>query len=166
MRERRRVAVALGSNLGDRAAHLHHAVARLSAVLVDPISSTFIETAAESAGPQPVFLNGAIVGQSRASPAALLELLLTIEHERGRERPFPVAPRTLDLDLVLVGSLIVSRPDLELPHPRFRDRLFVLRPLAEIAPDLVDPVTGLSIETLLVNAERRGRGGATGRASS
>ena len=166
MSELRRVAVAFGSNLGDRAAHLHHAIARLSAILVDPISSTFIETAAESVRPQPVFLNGALVGRSPASPGALLELLLAIEHERGRERPFPVAPRTLDLDLVLVGPLIVSQPGLELPHPRFRDRLFVLRPLAEIAPDLLDPVTGLSIETLLAHAERRVEGGAIGRASS
>ena len=79
----------------------------------------------------------------------LLDSLLTIERERGRERPFPGAARTLDLDLVLYGDLVASDPALTVPHPRFRERLFVLEPLAEVAPDLVDPVSGLSIADLL-----------------
>jgi 2-amino-4-hydroxy-6-hydroxymethyldihydropteridine diphosphokinase len=149
MPESRPVAVALGSNLGDRQAHLHHAVARLGQILTDLRVSGFVETAPEGGAPQPHYLNAAAVGRSAAPPADLLASFLTIEGERARTRPFPRAPRTLDLDLILVGDLIVTSPDLELPHPRFRDRRFVLAPLAEIAPDLVDPVTGLTIPDLL-----------------
>jgi 2-amino-4-hydroxy-6-hydroxymethyldihydropteridine diphosphokinase len=89
------------------------------------------------------------VGWSAAPPTDLLASFLTIEDAGARTRPFPRAPRTLDLDLILVGDLVVTSPDLELPHPRFRDRRFVLAPLAEIAPDLIDPVTGLTVTELL-----------------
>ena len=147
----RRTAVALGSNLGDREAHLRYAVARLRAILTDPVASTFMDTApwgAAAAG-QPRFLNAVVVGWSAAAPADLLARLHAIENARGRRRPFRHAPRTLDLDLVLMGGLIVSTPALAVPHPRFRERRFVLAPLAEVAPDLVDPVTGLSVRALL-----------------
>ena len=152
MPESRPVAVALGSNLGDRRAHLTHAVARLRHVLADLRVSTFIETEPDGVGPQSAFLNGAVVGWSVGSPAYLLGVLLTLEGERRRARPYPGAPRTLDLDLILVGDCVESSARLDLPHPRFRERFFVLRPLAEIAPELIDPVTGQSIETLLVRA--------------
>ena len=79
----------------------------------------------------------------------LLGALLAVEHERGRERPFPGAARTLDLDLILYGSQIIAEPGLEVPHPRFRSRRFVLEPLATVAPDLLDPVTGKSVRELL-----------------
>jgi 2-amino-4-hydroxy-6-hydroxymethyldihydropteridine diphosphokinase len=95
------------------------------------------------------FLNGAVVGTSAEDPRALLERLRAIERERGRERPFIGAPRTLDLDLILFGSAVLDEPGLSLPHPRFRERRFVLEPLAEIASDLVDPVTGLTVSELL-----------------
>ncbi|MGH9372771.1 MAG: 2-amino-4-hydroxy-6-hydroxymethyldihydropteridine diphosphokinase, partial [Vicinamibacterales bacterium] len=72
-----------------------------------------------------------------------------IEAEFGRTRPAPGAPRTLDLDLVLLGDAIVDDPGLQVPHPRFRERFFVLGPLAELEPDIVDPVTGLRISELL-----------------
>lgn len=147
----RRTAVALGSNVGDRAAHLRYAADRLGALLREPVVSGFIDTAphgAAGAG-QPRFLNGAVVGWSADDPARLLARLHAIEAERGRRRPFPAAPRTLDLDLVLMGALIVSAPGIELPHPRFRERRFVLAPLAAVAPDLVDPVTGMNVQALL-----------------
>jgi len=83
---------------------------------------------------------------------ALLETLLTIEEERGRERPYPNAPRSLDLDLILFGDLVFDEPGLVVPHPRFRERRFVLQPLAEIAPDLKDPVTGKTVAELLTSA--------------
>jgi 2-amino-4-hydroxy-6-hydroxymethyldihydropteridine diphosphokinase len=79
----------------------------------------------------------------------LLDLLLAIERERGRERPFHGAPRTLDLDLVLFRDEMIGEPDLSVPHPRFRDRLFVLEPLAEVAPGLRDPVTKKTVSELL-----------------
>lgn len=147
----RRTAVALGSNVGDRAAHLRHAADRLGALLRDPVVSGFVDTAPHGAGSagQPRFLNGAVVGWSADDPARLLARLHAIEAERGRRRPFPAAPRTLDLDLVLMGDLIVSAPGIELPHPRFRERRFVLAPLAAVAPDLVDPVTGMNVQALL-----------------
>jgi 2-amino-4-hydroxy-6-hydroxymethyldihydropteridine diphosphokinase len=142
-------AIALGSNLGDRRAHLEHAVNRLSAFLLDLEISDFAETEPVGVGAQPRFLNGAAVGTTALSPRALLEAMRAIEAEQGRERPFPGAPRTLDLDLILYGSLVMEEPGLTLPHPRFRERRFVLEPLAAIAPDLVDPVTGLTVGGLL-----------------
>ena len=150
-----RTAVAFGSNLGDRDAHLRYAVARLSSVLAEPVASGFMDTApcgAAAAG-QPRFLNGVVVGWSAVGPADLLLRLHEIEDARGRRRPFRHAPRTLDLDIILMGSLIVSTPALEVPHPRFRERRFVLAPLAEVAPDLVDPVTGLSARALLAQLD-------------
>ena len=118
-------------------------------------ASTFVETQPEGVVSQAAFLNAAVVGQSTEEPTELLTALMMIERERARIRPFPGAPRTLDLDLILVGNLVNSSPSLELPHPRFRDRRFVLEPLFEIAPDLVDPVTGLTVTKLLVRLDLR-----------
>ena len=145
----RRAAVALGSNLGDRTSHLRYAVIRLRRMLSDVVVSRFIETRPEHAVDEPLFLNAALVGGTRDTPDRLLERLLSIEGERGRVRSYPGAPRTLDLDLVLVGDLAVESPSLTLPHPRFRSRAFVLEPLVEIAPALVDPVTGKTVARLL-----------------
>ena len=83
------------------------------------------------------------------APGDLLAALLTIEQAYGRQRGAPNAARTLDLDLILSGNQVIVEPDLEVPHPRFRERFFVLGPLAEVAPDLVDPVTGLRVAQLL-----------------
>lgn len=148
-RRPRRVAVALGSNVGDRGSHLAHAVDRFRTLLVDVVVSTFIETVPDHDPDDPLFLNGALVGTTEEFPEQLLVTLLAIERERGRERHHPGAPRTLDLDLVLVGDLQVASSTLRLPHPRFRSRRFVLEPLAGIAPGLVDPVTGKSMRELL-----------------
>ena len=90
------------------------------------------------------------MGWSADAPANLLARLQRIEDERGRVRSFEGAPRTLDLDLVLVGELVVDTVTLTVPHPKFRERDFVLGPLASIAPDLVDPVTTVTVRDLLV----------------
>ena len=142
-------AVALGSNLGDRRAHLAFGVAALRGLLADLRVSAFIETAPLGVSPQPPYLNGAVVGVSKSAPATLLAALLRIERERGRERPHLGAARTLDLDLILMGDLVLRRPALDVPHPRFRQRRFVLEPLTAIAPNLADPVTGCTMQELL-----------------
>jgi 2-amino-4-hydroxy-6-hydroxymethyldihydropteridine diphosphokinase len=143
-------AVALGSNLGDRDAHLDFAIARLATLLQNLKTSRHYETVPVGvSGPQPLFLNAAAVGETTLAARALLAALLAIEHEGGRERPHPNAPRTLDLDLILFGAVVIDEPGLTVPHPRFRERRFVLEPLSEIAPALRDPVTGKTVLELL-----------------
>ncbi len=142
------VAVALGSNLGDRERTLRDAIDALSSVLDNIRTSTFHETEPVGVGPQPRFLNGAVTGETALSAADLLAVLLEIERRFGRERPRDGAPRTLDLDLILYGDAVADEPGLVVPHPRFRDRVFVLEPLAEIAPAWVDPVSGLTVAQL------------------
>jgi 2-amino-4-hydroxy-6-hydroxymethyldihydropteridine diphosphokinase len=90
-----------------------------------------------------------VVGETTLAPEALLGELLALERERGRERTGVRAPRTLDLDLILYGDLIVDSPTLVIPHPRFAERAFVLEPLAEIAAEMKDPCTGENIARLL-----------------
>ena len=139
------VAIALGSNLGDRASHLAFAVEHLRTHLAALRVSSFVETEPVVVGAQPAFLNGAAAGSTQLSARQLLEFLLTLERERGRHRPYEGAPRTLDLDLVLYGPAIIDEPGLSVPHPRFRDRAFVLAPLAAIAGPMRDPVTGMTV---------------------
>jgi 2-amino-4-hydroxy-6-hydroxymethyldihydropteridine diphosphokinase len=146
-----RVAISLGSNLGDRRAAISFATERLAALLSSPVLSDIIETdpVGEGLDDQPLYLNAVLVGETTFGARALLEAMQRIETEFGRERPFPGAARTLDLDLILLGDTLVSEPGLEVPHPRFRERFFVLGPLAEIAPDMRDPLTGLKVWELL-----------------
>ena len=144
------VAIALGSNLGDRQAHLDFAVAHLRRLIHPLRTSTFIETdPVDVPDVQSTFLNGVAVGETSIAPAELLAALLAIERERGRRRPHRHAARTLDLDLILYGDWVVNEPGLAVPHPRFRERRFVLAPLAEVAGEWVDPVTGQTVSALL-----------------
>ena len=148
-----RVAIALGSNLGDRRAHLDFGVARLRSLLRHIAVSGYHDTVPVGiTGPQPVYLNAAATGETTLSARDLLDALLAIEAARGRERPYPNAPRTLDLDLILHGGLVVDEPGLIVPHPRFRERRFVLEPLAEIEPEMIDPVTGRTMRELLAES--------------
>lgn len=136
------VAIALGGNLGDRHAHLQFAVERLRALLNGVRVSTFIDSEpVDVTEPQPPYLNGVLIGETTMTARALLDALMAIEREQGRTRLTPRAPRTLDLDLILYGNAIINEPGLEVPHPRFRERRFVLDPLKEVAPELIDPVT-------------------------
>lgn len=147
-----RALVALGSNLGDRNAILRAALANLARLPQTRLvrASRFHQTAPEAPGDGPPFLNGAALLQTRLAPTDLLRHLLALERRAGRIR-FPGAPRgprTLDLDLILHGRHTVKSPDLVVPHPRFRDRPFVLLPAVEIAPSLVDPQTNRTLREL------------------
>jgi 2-amino-4-hydroxy-6-hydroxymethyldihydropteridine diphosphokinase len=143
------VAIALGANLGDRRAHLEAAVDLLAPHVSGLRVSSLIETdPVDVPGEQPPYLNGAVVGVTTLEPRALLDVLMAIEARLGRTRPVHHAPRTVDLDLILYGDRQLDEPGLTVPHPAFRVRRFVLAPLAEIAPDLRDPVTGLTVAEL------------------
>ena len=150
------MAIAIGSNLGDRHAAVAFAAARLRAFVTGISLSDSVETEPEGEGleDQPLYLNAVAVGETALGPRDLLDALLAIERDYGRERPFPGAPRTLDLDLILLGDTMEESAGLRVPHPRFRERFFVLGPLAEVAPQMVDPVTGLRVWELLRNLLR------------
>ncbi len=151
-----RVAIALGSNLGDRAAHLTWALAALGDHLTDLRASPFEETApVEVPDAQPDYLNAVAVGRTTLTPHALLEVLLGLEAARGRTRPGPRSARTLDLDLILYGDRQIDDDRLTVPHPRYLDRPFVLGPLARLAPRWRDPVTGRTLASLARSAARQ-----------
>jgi len=124
--------------------------------LIQPLRiSTFIETdPVDVPDIQSPFLNGVVVGETTLAPGDLLAALLAIERMRGRQRPHRHAARTLDLDLILYGDWVVNEPGLAVPHPRFRERRFVLAPLAEVAGEWVDPVTGQTVSALLLALPR------------
>jgi len=143
-----RIAIALGSNLGDRRLHLETAIDLLMPHLRQALVSSFLDTEPEGVGDQPRYLNAALVGEAQLLPAAMLKRLLSIEEQLGRTRPYWGAPRIIDLDLILYGDVELHEPGIQVPHPRFRERKFVLGPLNEIAPELVDPVTGKTIGEL------------------
>jgi len=131
-----RVYVALGSNVGDRAAHLAHARARLAALPRTRLvkESRVEETAPLGPVPQGAYLNQMVLLETALDPAELLVRLHAIEAERGRERPARVrwGPRTLDLDIVRFGDRVVRQPELVIPHPELPNRPFWQRELAEL----------------------------------
>jgi 2-amino-4-hydroxy-6-hydroxymethyldihydropteridine diphosphokinase len=149
------VVIALGSNLGDRREHLLWAVDRLAETLPDIRLSSIIETEpVDVPDVQPPYLNAVAVGHGAIEARPLLDLLLQLEGERNRTRPGWRSPRTLDLDLVLYGDEVIDEAGLVIPHPRFRERAFVLEPLAALAPHIKDPVTGLTAAELLARLNR------------
>lgn len=139
------VALSLGSNLGDRMESLRAALRALSAHMdVEAVSSVY-ETSPVGCEPQGDFLNAAVVGETGMEPHTFLVAIQAVEAEQGRERPFPGAPRTLDIDIIFFGSRIIRDDTLVVPHPSWKERAFVLVPLAEIGPDLRDPESHRSV---------------------
>lgn len=136
--------VGLGSNLGDRLALLRAAARALDDGPVRVVArSPVFETAAVAPEPQPPYLNAALRLETDLDPRALLLRCLAVEAALGRERPRPLAARTIDLDLLLHGSAVIDEPALVVPHPRLVERSFVRVPLALVAePGLRHPVTG------------------------
>ena len=148
--ERALCAIALGSNLGDSRAILEAALATLAATpdINLQASSSWYQTTPVGP-PQPDYINGCATLHVQTSPQILLETLLKIEAQFGRVRREKWGARLLDLDLLLYEDLILDTPTLQLPHPRIKERAFVLIPLAEIAPDWIEPVSGCAIAELI-----------------
>jgi 2-amino-4-hydroxy-6-hydroxymethyldihydropteridine diphosphokinase len=144
------VYLGLGSNLGDRLAHLLHGVDLLGGegLVVNEVSSVY-ETEPVECRDSLSFLNCVVRAATDFSPPALLERILDIEDRLGRRRPYPNAPRPLDIDILIMGDLVLHSPRLEIPHPRLTVRRFVLTPLAEIAPRLRHPVSRITMACLL-----------------
>lgn len=150
-------AIALGSNLGDSLVILNSALATLATYRQITLQACSSWYQTKAVGPvQPDYINACALLQVNISPQQLLETLLTIETQNGRVRTQRWAARSLDLDLLLYDDLIVSSPTLTLPHPRMRERAFVLVPLAEIAPDWIEPVSGRAIASLVKDVDCSG----------
>jgi 2-amino-4-hydroxy-6-hydroxymethyldihydropteridine diphosphokinase len=145
-------AIALGSNLGDRRAHIWAAIDALAALPGTRLlaASDLIETDPVGPAPQGPYLNAAALIATTLPPRALLDHLLAIEHGRGRQRSAGQrwGPRTLDLDLLLYGDMVISEPGLIVPHPHLHTRDFVLLPLAQIAAGMVVPSLGATVGEL------------------
>ncbi|HEY6251675.1 MAG TPA: 2-amino-4-hydroxy-6-hydroxymethyldihydropteridine diphosphokinase [Candidatus Angelobacter sp.] len=141
--------LSLGSNLGDRAANLQAAIARLGELGQIVARSALYETEPVEMEHQPWFLNCVVAMQTELMPRQLLARVLDIEQKMGRRRIQPKGPRTIDIDILFFGNSIVDTAALTIPHPATHERRFVLEPLAEIAPDLRHPVLKKTILEML-----------------
>jgi 2-amino-4-hydroxy-6-hydroxymethyldihydropteridine diphosphokinase len=156
---RRVAAIALGSNLasryGDREGNLREAIGRARELGDVRAVSSFYDTAPVGMTEQPRFLNAAMLLETELGPVELMRALMGIERAMGRERSRVEAkgPRVIDLDLLLMGDVVIASEELTLPHPAMAERRFVLEPLAEIAGEMVEPVSGRSVKEMLAGLE-------------
>ena len=135
------VCVAFGANLGDAQATVLQAIQDVGALATTQLkkaSALYASAPYEATGPE--FVNAVAIYETGLQPLELLDALQNLENIAGRERPFANAPRTLDLDIIFYGDVALNTPRLTVPHPRWQERAFVLKPLAEILPDLVKDV--------------------------
>jgi 2-amino-4-hydroxy-6-hydroxymethyldihydropteridine diphosphokinase len=156
MTERVLAWIGLGANLGEPERALIAALAALAALpgtRLAAASSPWRSAPVDAQGPD--FLNAVAGLDTSLAPEALLDALLAIEHEAGRERPYRNAPRVLDLDLLLYGDARLESPRLSVPHPRMHERAFVLAPLLELAPAIAVPGRGAASELLSRTTEQR-----------
>ena len=144
--------IGIGSNLGNREENCEKAVMRLSEKGIQVIKrSVLYETEPWGVREQPKFINMAVEADTELKPYELLKTLKGIEGELGRTKGIRWGQRVLDLDILLYNDMVMKTGDLEIPHPHIKDRDFVLRPLAEIAPDLVHPILKKSIKELFLD---------------
>lgn len=144
--------LSLGSNLGTRAANLRQAINSLKDLGAVQAVSSFYETEpVEVEREQPWFLNCVVALETQLGPEQLLERILVLEQTMGRRRTEPKGPRTIDLDIIFWGDIVINTPELTIPHPAMQKRRFVLEPLAEIAPDFRHPVPKRSMRELLAD---------------
>lgn len=149
------VYIALGSNLGNRAANLEAAIAALPPAVSVICRSAVYETDPKYITEQPAFLNMAVFGDTRLQPEALLKHLKAIERELGRAPAARYGPRLIDLDIIFFGDRVIESVGLSIPHPRMAEREFVLKPLCDLAPEMRHPITG---DTMLNLLEKLGGG--------
>ena len=150
------VFIALGTNIGDRAANLDTALAALAMFVNDVEPSPIYESAPKYVTDQPRFLNMVARGSTALRALALLTKLKALEVDMGRQPSMLNGPRLIDLDIVYFGAAIIDTPALTVPHPRLRERAFVLRPLADIDSNWRDPVTGATVRDMLAALEDDG----------
>ncbi len=143
------VILALGSNLGDRLGYLLEALDKLHHLgQVMSVSPAYLSSAYGKTD-QPDFLNAVIIMHTRLEPQKLLEKIKEIESQIGRKNREHWGPREIDIDIILYQQQIIQTPNLAIPHPDFHNRMFVLRPLSDIAPEIVSPIHQKSIRELL-----------------
>lgn len=151
------VLIGLGSNLGDRANHLMSGVEALRRIGdVMAVSNVYETDPVGVSERQPAYLNMVVSLATEFAPSSLLDELLCVERIQGRHRQHRNAPRTLDLDLLAYGDLVLHRQDLTVPHPRLHERAFVLVPLMEVAPGFRHPVTGATLPEMMAEVQSQG----------
>jgi len=150
------VYIALGSNVGDRAAMLGRAIDAMNSAGMRVLrQSSFYVTEPVDAPGQAWFLNAVVEAETSLLPLQLLHALLRIERELGRRRTTPHGPRTVDLDILFYGSSVIQSRELEVPHPRLPERRFVLVPLVQLAPEFRHPALHKSVAQLLADTPDR-----------
>ena len=157
----KRVWLALGSNLGDREAHLRETIESLRSPLfeVERISPVY-ETAPQGFERQGWFLNLVVKGRTSLMPMQLLAHCRRIERALKRQRTMVNGPRTIDIDILFYSDRVIQSAQLTIPHPRYRERRFVLQPLADLEPDFRDPVTHRSVREMLAEVSDQAIRGA------
>ncbi|MDQ7081618.1 MAG: 2-amino-4-hydroxy-6-hydroxymethyldihydropteridine diphosphokinase [Aquificota bacterium] len=153
MESRNRIFLSLGTNLGDRLGYLLRAVEGLRGLGKVERVSTLYESDPWGYRDQPPFLNCVVLFRTDLKPRDLLTALKDLERSVGRVPRFRWGPREIDIDIVLYGDLVMDSPDLTIPHPRFRERDFVLVPLLELDPEVRDPQTGIPCSEFLKRLE-------------
>jgi len=148
-----RIYLALGSNLGDRMGNLKSAVESLSQKMIIKKVSSVYETEPVYYREQPLYLNAVLSAVTELEPSALLRFVKGIESDLGRQPSFRNAPRLIDIDILFYGNKVVQTEELTIPHPGIEERAFVLATLAEIAPELVHPVTHKKVSKLLAEVD-------------